>query len=366
MQAQPTIAVVGGSLTGPALALLLVKQGFEDVNVFESAGAAQSRAGGVLGLDLQSLAVLDSIGIGQDEVVPFTSERVVSVKYVDRHEEGRVQRLYPGRNSTWSMLHQALDSRLPAGMLQPGHKVVGLDGTELQFSDGSASLADLVVFADGRGSTGRKLLQPKRTLSYSGVFAHRGQVAYDPEQIRDFVRFIPPTGTQLNVFPVFTAEGLGLDWTFYERATTEQFRQWFGGSPTSRMFVLPHQITDEGREQADEAVDRVFPPMIADIVHKTGSHARQAVPLLDIDPPRRMTNGSSMLIGDALAPVYPHTARGLNNGLDQAFTLATTLGQLRKYGGDVPTGLKGWEAKQLPRVRDTLELGKKLVGEAGL
>jgi 2-polyprenyl-6-methoxyphenol hydroxylase-like FAD-dependent oxidoreductase len=238
------------------------------------------------------------------------------------------------------MLHQALDSRLPAGMLQPGHKVVGLDGTELQFSDGSASLADLVVFADGRGSTGRKLLQPKRTLSYSGVFAHRGQVAYDPEQIRDFVRFIPPTGTQLNVFPVFTAEGLGLDWTFYERATTEQFRQWFGGSPTSRMF--------------------------ADIVHKTGSHARQAVPLLDIDPPRRMTNGSSMLIGDALAPVYPHTARGLNNGLDQAFTLATTLGQLRKYGGDVPTGLKGWEAKQLPRVRDTLELGKKLVGEAGL
>jgi hypothetical protein len=57
-----------------------------------------------------------------DEV--FSSQRVVSIKVADRHELGRVQTLYPGRNTTWTLAHDALVERLPVGVLQTGARVV--------------------------------------------------------------------------------------------------------------------------------------------------------------------------------------------------------------------------------------------------
>jgi 2-polyprenyl-6-methoxyphenol hydroxylase-like FAD-dependent oxidoreductase len=368
-----SIAIIGGSLTGPVLLLLLRRAGFGNVTVYEATPSNVSQAGGVIGLDHVALGVLDSIGVQQGEVIPFPSERVVSVKVADRREAGRVHTLYPGRNTTWSLLHSSLARRLPVGTFKTGKRLTGfssdeLDRAVLDFGDGERVTADLVAFADGRRSLGRKVLDPERPLRYAGYVAHRGQLDYCPDDVRDFVRY-EPTGTQFNVFPVPLPNGrIGLDWTFYLNTSPEGFREQFGASPTARTFVLPHQISDMARQGVDLAADRLLPAAVAELVHRTTM--RMAAPVVDIAPPERMLanigDSAAVMIGDALAPVRPHTARGLNNGIDQAAGLVTALTQHRKYGADLEAALTGWQARYLPQVADTLRRGPQLAHTIGL
>ncbi|SPL95731.1 2-polyprenyl-6-methoxyphenol hydroxylase and related FAD-dependent oxidoreductases [[Actinomadura] parvosata subsp. kistnae] len=164
---QPSIAIVGASITGPVLALLLHQAGFTRVSVLEAAPTPYAQSGGVIGLDHLSLATLEALGIPQHELVPFPSEHVTTIHITDRRETRRTQFVYPGRNTGWHQLNTALLTRLPDGWLHPGHRVRALhpgdDGTAVLDLTGAAPLhADLVVFADGRRSLGRRLLDPSR------------------------------------------------------------------------------------------------------------------------------------------------------------------------------------------------------------
>ena len=53
--AQPRIAVIGGSLTGPVTALLLHAAGFDHVTLYETTPAGTSLAGGLIGLEHPAL-----------------------------------------------------------------------------------------------------------------------------------------------------------------------------------------------------------------------------------------------------------------------------------------------------------------------
>ena len=368
-----SIAIVGGSITGPVLCLLLRQAGFNDVRIYEATPSAVPQAGGIIGLDHTSLGVLDTIGVPQDEIVPFPSERVISVKVADRREVGRVQTLYPGRNTTWTLAHDALTQRLPADTLQTGARLTGLelgdDGRAiLQFKGGEPTSADLVAFADGRRSTGRRLLDPGRPLQYAGYVAHRGQLDDCPPELRDFWRY-EPGGSQFTVFPIHQPdEGIGTDWTFYLNTSAEQFQAHFGADPTTRTFVLPHQVSADARAHVDAMATKLLTPDAAELVHRTTR--RMAVPIVDIAPPTQMVYpvGSShaVLLGDALAPVRPHTGRGANNGIDQAAGLATALASHRNDGVDLDIALNAWQERSLPLVAEWLERGPQLGHQLGL
>jgi 2-polyprenyl-6-methoxyphenol hydroxylase-like FAD-dependent oxidoreductase len=369
-----SIAIVGGSITGPVLCLLLRQAGFNDVRIYEATPRAVPQAGGVIGLDHTSLGVLDTIGVPQNEIIPFPSERVVSVKVADRRQVRRVETLYLGRNTTWTLAHHALTQRLPADSLRSGVRLTGLEAGDdgravLQFAGGERATADLVAFADGRKSTGRKLLDPERPLHYAGYVAHRGQLDDGPPELRDTRRY-EPGGTQFIVFPIRQPgeEGIGTDWTFFLNATAEQFRMHFGADPTNRTFVLPQHVSAEARSHVDAMATKLLTPEAAELVLRTTR--RMAVPILDIAPPTRMVYpvGSShaVLLGDALAPVRPHTARGANNGIDQAAALATALASYRNDGVDLDVTLSAWQERSLPLVNEALERGPELGQALGL
>jgi 2-polyprenyl-6-methoxyphenol hydroxylase-like FAD-dependent oxidoreductase len=365
---QPRIAIIGGSLTGPTLALLLLHAGFDNVTLYEAAPAAASLGGGLISLEHSSLDVLDGIGVDQDEFVKFAFETITQIRGNDAAGSRVTQRVYPGRFTTWTLLHAALTRRLPAGVVQHSRKVTGLAETHgvpvLQFADGSSAPADLVAFADGRGSVGRRLLDPHRQLHYAGYVGHRGQTSHLPSELSQFVRLEPCTGVQFNIAPI---PG-GCDWTFYLNAAAEHYTTLFGAAPHRRVFALPQHVSAAARHEVDTYAAAHLPDDQAAVVH--ASDLRMAVPMLDIDPPSRMVwpigSGHAVLLGDALAPVRPHTARGANNGIEQAAGLAAVLRQHRAYRADLPAGLTGWQRRHLPAAVAAVQLGPTIGHRLGL
>ena len=389
---QPSIAVIGGSITGPVTALLLLHAGFDDVTVFEAAPASAPLGGGLIGLEHPALDVLDRLDIGQSEFVAHDSEAIVQMTVRDRRPAETIRRTYPGRNTTWTLLHQALIRRLPAGVLHTGMKVTALveqDGRPvLRFRDGHTAAADLVVFpaarattrppqpgaqraaAGGGGAPGGpapapRLLDPERALRYAGYVAHRGVANIAPEPgLRDFLRLQPCPGVQFNLAPVAG----GCDWTFYLNCTSTEYAQRFGADPTRRVFALPRHVSPAARAHVDTHADLLLPADHAAVVHATTT--RMAVPVLDITPPQRMVwpvgAGHAVLLGDALAPVRPPTARGANNGIEQAAGLAAALTQHRKYRADLTAALHGWQRRHLPAAVAAVHRGPVIGHQLGL
>jgi 2,6-dihydroxypyridine 3-monooxygenase len=364
---QPRIAVVGGSLTGPVAALLLIQAGFDRVALYEAVPATAPLGGGLISLEHAALDVLDRLDIDQDEFVKHHTENIIQISVHGRRPGETVRRVYPGRFTTWTLLHAALAARLPVDVLHTGARVIDLvercGRPVLRFTSGREECADLVVFADGRSSTGRRLLDPGRSLRYAGYVAHRGDTAQSSNLV-NFLRFEPGPGVQFNVAPVPT----GADWTFYLNATAEEYAARFGASPARRVFALPQHVGPAARSHVDANAERYLPPDQTDVVHATKT--RMAVPVMDIDPPTTMVwpvgNGHAVLLGDALAPVRPHTARGANNGIEQAAGLVATLTQHRKYGADLGGALHGWQRRHLPAAVASVRLGPVIGGRLGL
>jgi 2-polyprenyl-6-methoxyphenol hydroxylase-like FAD-dependent oxidoreductase len=365
---QPRVAVVGGSLTGPVAAQLLIQAGFDRVALYEAVPATAPQGGGLISLEHSALDVLDRLSIPQDEFVKFDSQNILQITVRDRTPADTVRRVYPGRFTTWSLLHRALMARMPAGVVHTGTRVAGLietcGGPVLQFTDGRSEYADLVVFADGRSSTGRRLLDPDRRLRYAGYVAHRGDIPTGTADLPDFLRFEPCAGVQFNIAPV----PAGYDWTFYLTATAAAYAARFGAPPHRRAFALPQHVTPAARAHVDDSAENYLPAEKAALGHATTT--RMALPVMDIDRPTRMVwpvgGGHAVLLGDALAPVRPHTARGANNGIEQAAGLVAALSQHRKYGADIGAALSGWQRRHLPAAVASVRLGPVIGGRLGL
>ncbi|GAA4102808.1 monooxygenase [Nonomuraea soli] len=369
---QPSIAIVGASITGPVLALLLHRAGFHQVRLYEASPAPTQQAGGIIGLDHPSLTTLADLGISQQEIIPFTSERVVTITVQDQREASRTEHLYPGRNTAWHLLNHTLLQRLPQHWLHLGQRVRAISPTEhgpavLEFLDAEPSHADLVIFTDGRRSTGRRLLAPKRTLTYAGYIAWRGQGPYQPH-IEHFTR-IDPVGAAFNLSPLRQTSGHpATDWTLYLDMPEPDFHTLLGADPTVRTYLLPHQFTGQVRALVQGQANRLLKPAAAHLIAATPTWT--AAPIVDLAPSTQAVYpigaAHAILLGDALAPVRPHTASGANLGIAQAAGLAGVLSQHLHHGADLVAALHGWQQRHLPAVRAAQQLGPELGASLGL
>lgn len=364
----PRVAVIGGSLTGPVAALSLLARGFNDVHVYEATPQAVTLAGGVIGLQHPALSALEDVGIGQDEIIPTGSEQIIQIQVRDHRTVDRTRRIYPGRNTTWTLLNAALKRRMPAANYHASKRLKEVRESDsgpatLIFADGSDALADLIIFADGRKSFGRKLLDPGRKLTYAGYVAHRGMMmGVLPELVDAFYSFQPERAL-FNTFPALTLDGqLKLDWTFFLDTRVDQFTQFFGDTPTRRTFVFPKQVSPDAVRFVNEEARRRLPSTEARVVHDTTE--RMAAPIVDIDPPTQMVwplgKARAVLVGDALAPPRPHTGQGANRGIDQVADLALTLRQHTRWGADLDAALSAWEGRHIPVVAQYLGLGQRI------
>jgi 2,6-dihydroxypyridine 3-monooxygenase len=271
------------------------------------------------------------------------------------------------RFTSWTTTYKALLSDFGTERYHLGEYCAGLDqdadGVDLRFVSGRQERADLVVFADGISSTGRRRLLPEVTPRYSGYVGWRGTVpetevsASTHALLSDSLAYAVAPNTHICMYPIPGKDGgraVGereLNYVWYrnvpEGPQLDELLTDKRGFP-SPVSVHPGQVQDRFVAELRAAAQEQLPPAAAELVTRTAEPFIQ--PVLDIEVPR-MAFGRVALMGDGAFAARPHAAAGTAKAAADAWALADAL---RSADGDVETALAKWEPGRL-------ELGRSLV-----
>jgi 2,6-dihydroxypyridine 3-monooxygenase len=352
----PRVIVMGGSLGGLTVALVLRDAGC-DVRVFErSSSALQARGAGIAALDATLRYLVERGGYRAEDVCSSTGW----IRFFNRDGSVRHEQRHRYRFSSWNTIYRSLLSLLEAERYLLGREVVafGQDAgaVGVTVAGGAQAEADLLVCADGVGSAARARLIPGAAPSYAGYVAWRGTL---PERslspsarkaFEDAINYQVLADSHILVYPIpgldgSLAEGdrlINVVWYVNVAAGEDLDRLMTGRDGIRRAVSLPPgAATDEAVAAMRRAAEQVFARPIAEVVTGVAKPFVQAV--YDIDVPR-MAVGRVCLIGDAAFAVRPHAAAATAKAADDGWALAE---ELAAAGGDVPAALAAWERRQL-------------------
>jgi len=330
------VSVVGGSIGGLTAALLLRDAGWE-VDVFErSAVLLAGRGGGIVLHPSTARYLIERAGVTLAEI--GVSARWL--RYVDRSGGVAHQERCRYRFTSYDSLYRPLLESFGRDRYHLAEECIGLDDPHgspcLEFASGRVARADLVVFADGINSFGRRLLAPRAEPHYAGYVAWRGTVGEDQvapdafNAVADAITYhILPAGHVIS-YPIprpESSDGSGRlqNWLWYwnVRAGAELDDLLTGDDGTRFTTSVPRGLVPRYRvsELARRAEARL-PPVLAEIVIRTPEPFIQAI--VDVAA-ERTVSGRVCLTGDAAFTARPHIAVGTAKAADDAWTLASAL-----------------------------------------
>lgn len=350
-----SVAIVGGSLVGPATELFLRRRGLRNVVTYEALPAAQSHSGGVMGLRYDTVALLADLGVDVPAIEALDDRDVYAYDLTDHGPQPRNVSAFPGMVTSWDALHTQLRRLVE---VRTHHRLTGLDAADgrwrLHFAHRSDADADVVVFADGRHSTGRALLDPGRPLHYQGYIVWRG-LATPPEPLpRGFERYYDLRHGRLFSLTAPLRTSGRCYWELSHNLPERVYTAIAGAGPTERAFILPQHIDGSAREVIRDAAQGL-PDTFRALIE--GSEVA-GIPVNDTTMPQHAlftSNGGAVavLLGDALLPVRLQVGAGLNQGLRQAAELADALNSPARL-----PGLERWEQHTLDRLAPWVEQGR--------
>ena len=360
--------VVGGSLAGLMAGLLLRRAGW-DVDVYERVPEDMSERGGGIATQDAMWASFTRAGLDVAERPGVRIERRV---VFGRDGAVLAEKAIAETVSSWDTIYRLMLGAFPGERYHLGRGVASVEqddvGVTAVFEDGTRETADLLVAADGAGSTVRRTLLPAVRSGYANYIAWRGLVdeADLPEIARENLAglwsFCVPPGEQMLSYTVPGAGGA--------LAEGERRHNFVWYQPAEPGHVLPDLLTDASgqehrpnipppaiRPERSEAMrahaDAVLSPAYAAFVRATRQPFLQ--PIADHLSPR-FAFGRVVLIGDAAAQARPHVGAGTSKAIADAEALADALGA---HDG-VPDALAAYEAARLPLARRMVEQGRWL------
>ncbi len=367
MSALPRVGVVGGSLGGLTAALVLRDLGCE-VDVWErSTAELESRGAGIVVLDETLRYLRDRTSIRDDDVTIATSV----LRYLDADGSIAHERPQPYRYSGWHTIYRALLSRFDHARYHLGAEASGFeaeaDAVQVAFVDGDSTRVELLVCADGIGSSARRRLLPDVAPVYAGYAAWRGTVAEERMDratltaLADAVVYQVLPGSHILVYPIPDVEGATepgmrlLNFVWYRNYPGSAFDDLMTDREgVRRDTTLPPGTV--GLAHVDEmrafATSHLAPPLAAVVL---GAEDPFVQAVFDIEVPR-MAFDRTCLIGDAAFALRPHVAAGTAKAASDGWALAEAL---EAASGDVPAALRGWEARQLAVGRAALERSRR-------
>ncbi len=371
MGAQLRVAVVGGSIGGLTAACLLRDAG-HDVTIFErSSTELEQRGAGIGFLEATYRYLVERADLQLDEISIATDH----IRYLNRDDSVSHDASHRYLFSSWNMVYRRLLDHWMAGdgggadgadRYRLGHEMVGFDqddgGVGVRFADGSLVAADLLVCADGVGSTARQILQPDADAGYAGYVAWRGMV---PEselptavaaRLTDAITYYVFANSHILIYPIPGLDGSVADGD--RLINFVWYRNYLEGPELNELLTdrngVRRELSLPPGAAADHHVVEVkalaaarLPSLAAEVVARTEQPFLQVVYDIEVD---QMAFGRVALLGDAAFAVRPHAAAGSAKAADDGWALARAL----ERGTGVVESLRRWEV-------DQMDLGRRLL-----
>lgn len=350
------IAVVGGSIGGLTTALVLRDIGC-DVDIYERTPEVLEGRGAGIVLQPDTVRWFETRSSASVEQVSTSASRL---RYVGPGDEIVFEEPAHYRFTSWNTIYRPLLADLGLERYHLGEHFVGLDqdadGVDLRFVSGRRERADLVVFADGITSTGRRRLLPGIEPSYSGYVGWRGTVPETAvssrtlELVLDSLSYAVTDDTHMNMYPIPGPNGelapgqRRINYVWYRNVPPgDQLDELLTDKRglAAPVSLHPGMVQDRFVDELRRAASAELPPGPAELVHKTDEPFIQVVH--DIVVPQ-MAFGRAVLVGDAAFAARPHAAAGTAKAAADAWALGAAL---QSAAGDVGAALAAWEPQQL-------------------
>lgn len=363
----PRVIVAGGSLGGLNAALWLRDVGCE-VEVFErSRSPLEGRGAGIV-LHPATVRYVTEHRLVELEDIGASAR---SVRYLA--PDGSVAYETPStyRFTSWNALYRPLLRSLDPDRYHLGAEVAGFDhhrdGVRVHLADGGQTTCDLLVAADGVGSTARSILLPDHQPRYAGYVAWRGIVeepllprkSFAPLHEAITYHLLPHSHILAYPIPNADARGAGgsrrINWVWYrnvpEGPTLDDLMTDRRGVRQT-VSLPPGGVRDPHVEALMDTAGGL-PGPLRDMVRATAEPFIQVV--VDVEVPR-MRFDRVCLVGDAAFALRPHAAAGTAKAAEDAWRLARAIAEA---GGDVMEGLRRWEPHQLELGRSVLDRSRR-------
>ena len=349
------VAVAGGSLGGLTAALLLRDAG-HDVTVYERSGVELEQRGAGIGFLPDSYRYLvERAGVDLAEVSTVTHH----IRYLDRAGTVVHDDEHRYHFSSWNTVYRHLLGAFGRDRYRLGAEVAGArtdtGAVQVDFVDGDAVRADLLVAADGVGSTLRQQFLPSVRHRYGGYVAWRGMV---PESVLppatvaaldDAITYHLYANSHILVYLIPGPDGSVRPGS--RLVNFVWYRNYAPGGDLAEVLTDTAGVTREislppGAVRAVHAAEVVavaqarLPGVIAEVVAACTEPFLQVVYDVEID---RMVFGRTCLIGDAGFVARPHAAAGTAKAAANAWALAEAMAS----HDDLDAALAAWEPGQL-------------------
>lgn len=349
------IAIIGGSIAGCALALLL-KNRFQ-VTVFEQKHDLQSRGAGIT-LAIELLQILINKNLIDEDTLShrFTARRFYCQSNTDSvFGKFLWQQDLSMASIHWDTLFTNLRKRIPNQIYHQDCKVVEVQlensAQKITLESGEEYLFDFIVFADGAQSIGRQLISPKTPseLEYSGYVAWRGTLDFDASDNESLFNtqgiYYCFNKGHLLTYPVYHHQINKLNWVFYEKLAHEDLKAL--GSTS-----LLHFSTN-AKQHLHQLAHNNLPQIAAQIILDTPTPFMQKI--VDVCVNQFATQGA-LLLGDASTVLRPHVGNGASLAIQDALSLNEQLLQTN----DFQQAVFAWEKDSLPKRLAMYALSKRM------
>jgi 2-polyprenyl-6-methoxyphenol hydroxylase-like FAD-dependent oxidoreductase len=234
-------------------------------------------------------------------------------------------------------LHDALASAVAPETIHLNKKLVGLDqagsGVKLHFADGTETVAQLVIGADGVHSTVRDIiLGPERPVNrgrvaYRGVFPSALMGAAD----------VGPSRTK------WWGEDRHIVIYYIKRDRSEIY--FVTSVPEPLEWMTRESWSARGDVRELRAAYRGFHADVRRVLEACPECHKWAI--IEREPLPRWSDGRVVLLGDACHPMTPYMAQGAATSIEDAAVLARCLDGID--GDGIDGALARYEAHRKPR-----------------